>query len=206
MLKDYHFLSLEQSIEPLFLSLDKTNVGYLTTILVKLAPNNIPDNLETVRQAWTSLFPDKPFTYTFVDEDVARQYESYNRWMNITGLATAFAIIIACLGLFGLAGINALNRTKEIGIRKVMGAELPNIFLLLNRQYFLFAMLAFALAAPISWYVMDKWLGSFKFKITVGWELFALSMLIGLSVAILTVSYHAIRAARINPAETLKYE
>jgi putative ABC transport system permease protein len=206
VLKDYHFLSLEQSIEPLFLSLDKTNVGYLTTILVKLSPNNIPDNLETVRKAWISLFPDKPFTYTFVDEDVARQYESYNRWMNITGLATAFAIIIACLGLFGLAGINALNRTKEIGIRKVMGAELPNIFLLLNRQYFVFAMLAFALAAPISWYVMDKWLGSFKFKITVGWELFALSMLIGLSVAILTVSYHAIRAARINPAETLKYE
>jgi putative ABC transport system permease protein len=206
VVKDYHFLSLEQSIEPLFLSLDKRNVGYLTTMLVKLAPNNIPENLETVKKAWIALFPDKPFAFTFVDEDVARQYASYKRWMNITALATGFAIVIACLGLFGLAGINALNRTKEIGIRKVMGAELKSIFFLLNRQYFVLAIIAFALAAPVSWYVMNKWLASFTFKIAMGWELFAVSMLIGLSIAIFTVSYHAIKAALINPAETLKYE
>jgi putative ABC transport system permease protein len=206
VLKDYHFLSLEKPIEPAFLSMDKKNVGYLTTILVKLSPNNIRENLDEVKKSWISLFPDKPFVFTFVDEDVARQYASYKRWMNITTLSTGFAIIIACLGLFGLAGINALNRTKEIGIRKVMGAELRSIFFLLNREYFLYAIVAFALAAPVSWYVMEKWLASFQFKIAMSWELFVVSMIIGLAVAVLTVSYHAIKAALINPAETLKYE
>jgi putative ABC transport system permease protein len=206
VLKDYHFLSLEQEIEPLFLSMDKKNIGYTTNMLIRLKFGNVSESIKSVKQAWTELYPDRPFEYSFVDEDVARQYESYERWMNITGLATAFAIVIACLGLFGLAGINALNRTKEIGIRKVMGAELSNIFILLNRQYVWLAAIAFALAAPVSWYVMNKWLDSFQFKIVMGWELFAVSMLGGLLVALLTVSYHAIKAALINPAETLKYE
>jgi putative ABC transport system permease protein len=207
VVKDYHFLSLEQKIEPLFLSMDKKNVGNLTTILIKLKPGETQDRIASVKAAWTELFPDKPFEYTFVDEDVARQYESYDRWMKITGLSTTFAIIIACLGLFGLAGINALNRTKEIGIRKVMGAEVSNIFVLLNKQYIWLSMIAFVLAAPVSWYVMTEWwLESFQFKIVLGWELFAVSMLAGLAVALLTVSYHAVKAAFINPAETLKYE
>lgn len=126
--------------------------------------------------------------------------------MSIMGLSTGFAILISCLGLFGLAGINAVNKTKEIGIRKVMGAELSNIFVLMNRQYIWLSLIAFALAAPLSWYIMNKWLADFKFKIAIGWELFALSMATGLLVALATVSYHAVRAAMVNPAETLKYE
>ncbi|HEY0744428.1 MAG TPA: ABC transporter permease [Chryseosolibacter sp.] len=207
VVKDYHFTSLEQEIEPMFLSINKKDMGYVTTVMIKLKGNDVKENVESVKATWSSLFPDKPFDYTFVDEDVARQYESYNRWMNITGLSTAFAIIIACLGLFGLAGINALNRTKEIGIRKVMGAELGNIFILLNKQYVWLSLIAFALAAPVSWYVMQEWwLKSFKFKIELGWEVFAISMGAGLVVALATVSYHGIKAALINPAETLKYE
>jgi putative ABC transport system permease protein len=207
VVKDYHFTSLEQDIEPMFLSMNKKNIGYVTTVMIKLKGEDLKESVESVKQSWITLFPDKPFEYTFVDEDVARQYESYSRWMNITGLSTGFAIIIACLGLFGLAGINALNRTKEIGIRKVMGAELGNIFILLNKQYLWLSFIAFAMAAPVSWYVMQEWwLKSFKFKITLSWELFAISMLAGLVVALLTVSYHGIKAALVNPAETLKYE
>jgi putative ABC transport system permease protein len=207
VVKDYHFLSLERKIEPMFLSINKKEVGYTTTLLVKIASNDIPGNVEHVKEIWTTLFPDKPFEYTFVDEDVARQYASYTRWMNIMGLSTTFAIIIACLGLFGLAGINAVNRTKEIGIRKVMGAELASIFVLLNKQYIALSAIAFVIATPISWYIMTKWwLADFQFKIEVGWELFALSMLGGLALALITVSYHAIKAALINPAITLKYE
>ena len=127
--------------------------------------------------------------------------------MKIMGLSTLFAIIIACLGLFGLAGINALNRTKEIGIRKVMGAELSSIFVLLNRQYVLLALVAFALAVPVSWYAMNNyWLSGFEYKVQIGWEIFAISIATGLIIAFVTVSYHAIKAALINPAETLKYE
>lgn len=207
VVKDYHFQSLVRKIEPMFLSMDRKATGNLTTMLVKTAAGDIPTSLSKVENAWRAMYPDRPFDYSFLDEDVANQYQQYKRWMNIMGLSTGFAILISCLGLFGLAGINAVNRTKEIGIRKVMGAELSNIFILLNRQYIWLSLIAFAVAAPLSWYVMTTWwLKDFQFKVTIGWELFALSMLAGLLVALITVSYHAIRAALINPAETLKYE
>lgn len=206
VVKDYHFLSLEKGIEPMLLSMDKKYIGHLVSILVKVKPDDIPASLDRIRNLWKEVSPDKPFDYTFLDEDVARQYETYKRWMSIMGLATGFAILISCLGLFGLAGINALNRTKEIGVRKVMGAELINIFILLNRQYIWLSLFAFVLAAPASWYIMNKWLGDFKYHIEMSWELFGASMASGLLIALLTVSYHAIKAAMVNPAETLKYE
>jgi putative ABC transport system permease protein len=205
VVKDYHYLSLEKNIEPMFLSMNK-NLGYLTTLLVKVTPGGIPSKIETLRKAWKELQPDKPFEYTFLDEDVARQYLVYQRWMNIMGLSTGFAILISCLGLFGLSGINALNRTKEMGIRKVMGATVNTIFILLNRQFVWLALVAFIVATPISWFVMNRWLKDFQYKITIGWELFAVSMLIGALVALATVSYHAIKTAWLNPAETLKNE
>lgn len=206
VVKDYHFLSLEKNFEPLFLSMDKSNVGYLTTMLVKVSSNDLAASVEKVKSVWKELNPNKPFDYSFLDDDVAKQYASYQRWMNIMGLATGFAILISCLGLFGLSGINTVNRTKEIGIRKVMGAELSNIFILLNRQYIGLSLIAYALAIPFSWWVMNKWLDDFQFKVTMGWELFTVSVLVGLGIALLTVSYHAIKAAFVNPAETLKYE
>jgi putative ABC transport system permease protein len=207
VVKDYHFLSLEQKCEPMFLSMDKHNVGHRTTLLVKVAGTGVTEGLERVKAVWKELFPDKPFDYTFLDQDVANQYSSYKRWMNIMGLATAFAILISCLGLFGLAGINAVNRTKEIGIRKVMGAELHTIFFLLNKQYVLLAVLAFSLAAPLSWWFISQWyMKDFTFKVAMTWELYAVSMGAGLLLALATVSYHAIKAAMVNPSETLKYE
>lgn len=126
--------------------------------------------------------------------------------MNIMGLATGFAILISCLGLFGLAGMNVVNRTKEIGIRKVLGAGLANIFVLLNKQFVWLSVIAFALAAYPAWYAMNLWLDSFQFKIQISWILFAISITAGLLVALLTVSYHTVIAIRVNPAETLKYE
>jgi putative ABC transport system permease protein len=164
------------------------------------------ESKEMLRRAWNDISPAMPFDYSFLEEDVAAQYASYDRWMSIMGFSTGFVILISSLGLFGLSGINAVNRTKEIGIRKVMGAEMMNIFVLLNKQYVWLAIVAFIFATPASWYVMDLWLSDFKFAITVGWELFALSMAGGLLIALLTVSYHAIRTALINPAQTLKYE
>ncbi|MCW5912884.1 MAG: ABC transporter permease [Cyclobacteriaceae bacterium] len=205
VVKDYHFLSLEQKFEPMVLSMGKDD--YLTTLLVKVAGNEVADGLARVKTIWQELYPDKPFDYTFLDEDVAKQYNSYKRWMSIMGLATGFAILISCLGLFGLAGINAVNRTKEIGIRKVMGADLRAIFFLLNKQFVVLAVLAFSLAAPLSWWFISKWyMKDFSFKVPMSWELFAISMGAGLLLALATVSYHAIKAAMLNPAQTLKYE
>lgn len=207
VVRDYHFRSLESAIEPMLLSMDRESAGYLTNMQIKIRPDNIPATLERIQKVWKELYPDRPFDYTFLDQDVAKQYSTYERWMSIMALATGFAILISCLGLFGLAGINAVNRTKEIGIRKVMGADLKTIFVLLNKQFIWLAVVAFCIASPLSWWFITDWyLKDFKFKVPVGWELFAISMAAGLLLALATVSYHAIKAALINPAETLKYE
>lgn len=206
VMKDYNFLSLESEVEPLFLGSKRPDFGRLTTILVKLGPGETPDQLSKLEQKWKQTFPDKPFEYSFVDEDVARQYQSHQRWMKIMGISTCFAIIISCLGLFGLAGIESLNRVKEVGIRKVMGASLFQLMVLLNRKYIMLALIAFVIAAPIAWWMMTQWLAAFKYRITLSWELFGITLLVGLAIALITVSYHALKAARSNPAETLKYE
>jgi putative ABC transport system permease protein len=206
VLKDFNFTSLEAPIEPMFLTLDRKEGGHLMASHIRISGNDVPATIQQIESTWRRLFPDKPFEYSFLDEKIQKQYNSYEKRMSIVGVSTLFAILISCLGLFGLAGVNAINRTKEIGIRKVMGADVRNIFILLNRQYVWLSLIAFALAIPVSWYVMDKWLKGFEFRIPMGWELFAVSMIAGLAVALLTVSYHAIRAALVNPAETLKYE
>lgn len=205
--KDYNFRSLESAVEPMFLSMSKEHVGHLISMLVKIAPDNIPATMEKISSVWKELYPDRPYDYSFLDDNVAKQYQSYQRWMSIMGLSTGFAVLISCLGLFGLSGINAVNRTKEIGIRKVMGAELVNIFVLLNRQFVWLSLIAFVIAAPLSWYVITNlFLKDFYTKITIGWELFAVSVVAGLLLALVTVSYHAVKVALSNPAETLKYE
>lgn len=206
VVKDYHFLSLENDIAPMLLSMNEKTAGYLLTMMIKIDDFDIPKTLARVREAWDELNPDKPFEYTFLAQDVAGQYDRYNRWMKISTLSTAFAILIAALGLFGLAGVNAINKTREIGIRKVLGASLGNIFLILNRQYVWMALMAFAIAAPFSWYFMNEWIQAFTFRIEIGWELFAISMVSGLALVIITVSYHGIKAASVNPVETLKHE
>lgn len=201
--KDYHFRSLEMEIGPVILTMSE---DHLFNVLVKLHPGDLSASVEKVQAVWSELYPDKPFDYRFLDQDIARQYEAYQRWMKITGLSTLFAILISCLGLFGLAGINALNRTKEIGIRKVFGAKLSTIIYLLNKQYVVLAIIAFAIATPLSWHVMHQWMANFQYGISISWHIFVLSMVGGLLIALLTVSYHAIKSASINPTETLKYE
>lgn len=205
VVKDFHFLSLEQNIKPMFFSMDR-NDGGINYILARITPDNIPATLEQLQKVFRKIAPDKPFEYTFLDDDVAKQYASFDRWMNIMAFSTIFAIVISCLGLFGLAGINAVNRTKEIGIRKVMGAEVMNIFIMLNKQFVWLSLIAFALATPLAWYAMRQWLGSFQFHVDMSWYLFAAGMLLGLLVALTAVSYHAVKAARVNPADSLKYE
>jgi putative ABC transport system permease protein len=205
VVKDFHFLSLSEDIRPMFFSIDK-HYGRLGHMLVRISPNDIPGTVAQLQKDFTTVAPGKPFEYSFLDDNIARQYGRFNRWMSIMGLATGFAILISCLGLFGLAGINAVNRTKEIGIRKVLGADLSTIFIMLNKQFVWLSVTAFVIAAPLSWYAMDQWLSQFQFRIEMGWALFAVSMIAGLVVALIAVSFHSVKAALINPADTLKYE
>ena len=205
VVKDHHFLSLEQPIGPMFLTTDRF-FGHYAYMLVKISGTDIPGTIKSLERVYKSLAPDKPFEYTFLDETIALQYQSYRRWMSIMGFATGFAILISCLGLFGLAGMNVVNRTKEIGIRKVLGAGLASIFVLMNKQFVWLSLIAFALAAFPTWYAMNKWLDSFQFKIQMTPVIFVLSMMIGLVIALLTVSYHTIKAGMVNPVDSLKHE
>ncbi len=210
VVKDFHFRSLEEEILPVVITADPIvpafGGGFMGSLLIKLNAHDIPAAIHSAEQEWKSLYPDKPFDYTFVDEDVALQYKSYTRWMKITATATVLAIVIACLGLFGLSGINALGRTKEIGIRKILGADFKSIFITLNKPFIVLAIVAFILAIPASWYAMNVWLNNFVYRITIGWEIFAISIFSGVIVALISVSYHGIKSAHSNPAETLKYE
>ncbi len=206
VVKDYHFLPLEHEIQPVILSMNKRKVGYYDRMLVKISGDDIPAALANVQATWKEVASDKPFNYAFLDEDVARQYGSYRQWTDVMKLASTLAVVIACLGLFGLSGINAINRTREIGIRKVMGAGLGSIFILLNKQYIVLGAIAFAIAVPGAWYGVDKWLSGFTYHVTVSWVLFATCMFGGLGIAVATASYHGIKAAMKNPAETLRHE
>ena len=205
VVEDFHFLSLENSIEPMFMHLDPEE-GKITTMLVKISASNMPETITYLENKWRELVGNKPFDFDFLDENVASQYESYSKWSNIMGLTTLFAILIACLGLFGLAGISAVNRTKEIGIRKTLGAGMNDILVMMNKPFLIMALISFIMAVPASWWIMQQWLSDFKFAITLNWQIFAISLLSAVFFALLTVSYHSIKAVLINPAETLKYE
>lgn len=206
VVKDYHYLPLDHEIGPVILSMNNRKVGYYGVMQVKVSSDNIPAALAKVQAIWKQSAPDKPFTYSFLDEDLTMQYKIYQQWTDIMTIATMLAIVIACLGLFGLSGINTVNRTREIGIRKVLGAELRHIFVLMNKEYAWMAILSFAIAAPASWYVASRWLSTFQFHIDFSWQLFALSMLTCLGVAVLAVSYHVIKVALVNPSKTIRHE
>jgi putative ABC transport system permease protein len=144
--------------------------------------------------------------YTFLDEALKEQYTTYRNWVGMVSSAAAFAVIISCLGLFALSGLSAVNRTKEIGIRKVMGASVSQIFILLNKDMVRLTILSFLMAVPFAWYLMHLWLQDFAYRISLSWELFALAGLAGIFTALLAVSFNSLKAARANPVISLRNE
>ncbi|MDX1618861.1 MAG: FtsX-like permease family protein, partial [Balneolaceae bacterium] len=205
VVKDFHFQSLEAPIRPMLLHMDPEQGG-IADIAVRIEAGRIADTLPQLRESWVEIAPYTPFDYWFLDDAVARQYSSYRDWLKIMATSTFAAILIACLGLFGLAGITAVNKTKEIGIRKVMGAGVEQIVLLLNRDVVKLIVISLVLAAPFSWYVMQQWLADFAYRIDIGAGVFLLSAAVALAIAVLTVSYHTQRAATVNPVESLRNE
>jgi len=205
VVENYHFLSLTEEIKPVILHANP-ELGKVMNYMVKIDGQDIPGTLATLERSWSEIAPGKPFDYAFLDEDVARQYENYRRWTSIMQASSVFAVFIACLGLFGLAGILSVNKTKEIGIRKVLGAGVSDILLLLNRDLFRLALIALLIATPAAWYVMQQYLQNFEYRINLGWTSFLLAGVLLLTIALLTVSYHSARAALRNPVSALRYE
>jgi predicted permease len=205
VVKDFHQQDFYNTIDPLSFESDKENLG---TFNIKMGrdASQWQEILKSVEKKWYQFYPPESFSYKFYDEVIAQMYEQEKHLARLIDIATVISIFISCLGLFGLAVLTAFQRTKEIGIRKILGASVTGIIQLLSKQYVYLIGLAIVISAPISWWAMNKWLQNFAYRIQIEWWIFLLAGLVALMVALLTVSVQAIKAAVAKPVESLRTE
>jgi putative ABC transport system permease protein len=204
VVKDFNFRSLHQAVEPLTL-----RYGYpwtLNRISVSIKADNISTTLVNLKKTWDAVAPQRPFMYHFLDESFAAQYEADRNFQQLFTLFSILAIAIACLGLFGLSTFMAQQRVKEIGIRKVLGSSVTGIVILLSKDFIRLILLAAAIAIPLCWWAMNKWIQGFAYRITIGPLVFIEAGMIALSVAIITIGWQSVKAARANPVKSLRTE
>ncbi|MEO6313491.1 MAG: ABC transporter permease [Chitinophagaceae bacterium] len=204
VLKDFHFNSMHQAIDPLILRLDE-NWGW-GTILVRTQPGQTKQAIGSLENICKALNPAIPFTYRFSDEEYSRLYKNEAMVSKLSNYFAFLAIFISCLGLFGLATFTAAQRTKEIGVRKVLGASVPNIVAMFSGDFLKLVGIALLIAIPVAWHLMNLWLESFVYKISIDWWIFGIAGLITAGIALLTVSYQSITAAISNPIKSLRTE
>ena len=201
MYKDFHYRSLQAPIEPLVLA----NVPWrLNTISLRLNTKDLPATMAFIQQKWQELFPQNPFEYTFLDQEFNKQYRADEKIGRTFLVFTSIAIFIACLGLFGLATFVAQQRTKEIGVRKVLGASVTSIVSLVSKDFVKLVLISFVIATPLSYMLISKWLENFASRISIGWLTFVIAGMALLVIALLTVSYQSIKAALANPVKSLR--
>jgi putative ABC transport system permease protein len=206
VVEDFHFRSLREEVQPAIMNMHPEYYNYLGAILIKVRPENVSSTIANIERTWNEAPPGKPFRYSFVDDDLATQYVTEQRWQSIVTYSSILAIVIACLGLFGLAILAVGRRTKEIGIRKVLIASVTGVTALLSREFAVLVIIASVVAAPIAYFAMEAWLGTFAFKVAISPWVFVGATVVTLLIALGTVSFHSVRAARTNPVEALRYE
>ena len=207
VVKDAHFRSFHHEIEPrVFFIVDMTHAEDAGLVMIRIFGAKTEEALSHIEHVWRDINPVSPFEYHFLDQTYDQLYKSERRIGTIFNLFTALAIFISCLGLFGLASFMAEQRTKEIGIRKVLGASAPKIILLLTKEFTKWVLVANLIAWPVAYFVMKNLLQSYVYRTAIGIDIFILSGLIALTIALFTVSYQALKAARSNPADSLRYE
>jgi putative ABC transport system permease protein len=203
VIKDFHFSGLQQEIKPLTICLGPDDCKLLS---VKVSTANLPATIAAVRSEWNAIHSTKDFDYFFLDEFFDRQYRSEERFGSLFMNFAILAIIISCLGLLGLASYSTLQRTKEIGVRRVLGASVPGIVQLLSADFLKLVMIAFVISCPIAWYFMHRWLQDFAYRTSPGVWVFAGSGIVAVGIAFATISYQAIKAALANPVKSLRSE
>jgi len=203
LVKDFHFTSLHSRIEPLVIVCNPNRIRYLS---LRISNEQIPKTISHIKKTSESLNPQRPFDYFFLDSSFDNQYRAEERMGSLSLYSSLLAIFIGCLGLFGLAAYMSDRRTKEIGIRKVLGASAPGIVRLLSKDFFWLVVIANILAWPIAYFGLNLWLRNFPYRISIHWLIMVAAGLIALVTALLTVSYQAIKAALANPVDALRYE
>ncbi len=201
--KDFHFQSLHHNIEPLLFQVLPAGFNYF---LIKMSGHDVAGTLAALEKKWKTFDPERAFEYSFLDADFAALYESEERMKTVVENFSSLAILIACLGLLGLASFMIQQRTKEIGVRKVLGASVSQIVVLLSRDFAQLVGIAFVVATPVAYLMMNSWLQSFAYRAAIEWQIFVWAGLFALIMACLTVSYQAAKAALANPIEALRYE
>jgi putative ABC transport system permease protein len=202
VVKDYHHTSLQRAIDPIIFY-PQNNSGYFT---IRLTGDQLSDKVATLERLYKNNFSGNPFEYFFADDNFNKSYLSEQQYGYLFTTASAWAIVIACLGLFGLATFTVEQRTKEIGIRKVLGASVSSVVVLLSSDFVKLVMISIVIACPVAYYVMDKWLADFAYRVAIEWWIFAGAAILTVTVAVLTVGFQAIKAALMNPVESLKTE
>ena len=201
--RDFNFVSLHKPIEPMTLSLSPGSARYF---VLRMTTENLTYTLSEIEQIWKRMASHRPFLYSFLDDSFDQQYRAEMRFGQLFGFFAGLAIFIACLGLFGLAGFTTAQRTKEVGVRKVFGASVVNIVLLLSKDFVRLVLIAFVIAIPAIYLSMSQWLNGFAYRITIHWWIFVVAGGVALFVALLTVCSLALRTANANPVDSLKYE
>lgn len=203
VVRNFNFISLHNNIDPLILHIVRDWYGFVS---LRVAANNTSEVISQVEKKWKELDPEGSFGYTFMDQDFERLYRAEEQTRTIVGLLASLAIFIACLGLFGLAAFIAEQRTKEIGIRKVLGANVAGIIALMSKDFMKLILVAFIIAVPVAWYASSEWLTGFAYRMDISWTVFAIAGLSAAAVAILTVSFQSVKASLMNPVKALRTE
>jgi putative ABC transport system permease protein len=203
VVNDYHQISLKKPLDPSIFNCSLYGAEYYS---MRINTNNLSRTIDHVKKSWASAFPGNPFEYFFLDEYFDRQYASERKFEKLFVSFAVLAIIIGCLGLFGLSAYTASQRVKEIGIRKVLGASVPDITKMLSKDFLKLVIIAIIIASPIAWWVMSKWLEDFAYRINISWWIFIVAGALALIIAMLTVSLQAVKAAIANPIKSLRTE
>ena len=205
VMKDFNYNSLHGEVKPFMLVYNPEN-GDLSHLTVAVESKNYQSLFGKIETIWRNNFPSVPFEYTFLDDEVQKQYETEITLSRIINLFTIMAILISCLGLFGLVSFSAEQRKKEIGVRKVLGASVPRLVQLLSKDFLKLVAIAIIIATPIAWWAMNKWLQEFAYRVTISWWMFALAGFTAIAIALITVSFQAVKAAIANPVKSLRTE
>ncbi len=203
-MKDYHFQALNQKIGPQLFTMKKDNDYGLA--IIKIRPNSEKASLKHIEKVFKSLFPISPYSYEFKNQQNLKNYESEAKWKQIMLFGAILTIFISCIGLFGLSVLSAEKRTKEIGIRKVLGASVSGVVTILSKDFLKLVIISLLIAIPIAWILAEKWLLNYPYRIELSWKIFASAALSVILIAIATVSFQAFKAAVSNPVGALRSE
>ncbi|MFZ1798860.1 MAG: FtsX-like permease family protein, partial [Chitinophagaceae bacterium] len=202
VVKDFNYASVKQKIAPLMMMLDRNYGG----LIIKIKTNDVQGFLSGLKNKWGAFNPQGPLTYSFLDDNFAKLYSAEKRTQQIFSAFAILAIIIACLGLFGLSAFIIEQRKKEIGVRKVLGASVQNVLLLVSKDFLWLITIAFIIAVPVSYWAMHVWLQDFAYRIKISWLVFFLGGFLAIIIAVITISFQAIKAAIANPVMSLRSE